>query len=237
MESEDIPQPGVMPIDREAWRNELHLSNFVNSYCQFRDINSCKGVKSILVIGPGQGLDTAVFRWRGYQVTTFDIDDTFNPDIVGSCHEMPMFANGQFDAVIASHVLEHLPEPYLDRAIAELARVADYALVYLPVSGRTFHLRFSPGILGIDWSLLLDLRPFWHKPDGVASRYCQGQHYWEVGLRGYRPKDLIRRFSGKFDVLNSYRNRDWTPSYNFVMHSKARSTTQDAPAVKGIPQA
>jgi hypothetical protein len=214
------PVPDVMPVDREAWAKELHLSNFVNTSHQVRDARSCGEVETILVIGPGQGLDTAVFRWRGHKVTTFDIDQTFKPDVVGSCHEMPMFRTGQFDLVIASHVLEHLPLPLLDLALAEIARVGRFALIYLPVSGRHFHVRIAPGVFGIDVSLIIDLLPFWRKPDGVTPRYCQGQHYWEVGLRGFRKGDLIKRFSVEFEVLHAYRNRDWTPSMNFVLSSK-----------------
>ena len=69
-----------MPVDREVWGQELHLCNFINSYYQYRDIQSCGKVEKILIIGPGQGLDTHILKWRGYDVTTFDIDETFNPD-------------------------------------------------------------------------------------------------------------------------------------------------------------
>ncbi len=224
-----IPQPSVMPIDRETWARELNLSNFVNSSYQFRDVKSCGDVKTILVIGPGQGLDTVVFRWRGYAVTTFDIDNTFQPDVIGSCHEMTMFLTGQFDVVIASHVLEHLPVPYLDAALAEIARVGRFALIYLPISGRHFHLRFAPGVFGIDISLVIDLLPFWHKPDGVTARYCQGQHYWEVGLRGFRKADLVRRFAAEFEIVRAYRNLDWTPSQNFVLRSRRERAEQANP--------
>ena len=215
-----MPTPHVMPIDRENWARELNLSNFINASYQLRDAQLCGEVKSILVIGVGQGLDTAVFRWRGYRITTLDIDDTFHPDVTGSCHDMSMFRDGQFDVVIASHVLEHFPVLYLDAALAEIARVGEFALVYLPVAGRHFHLRFAPGVLGIDISLIVDFLPFWQKPDGVTARYCQGQHYWEIGLRGFYKADLVRRFSAKFEVLRVYRNRDWTPSQNFVLRSR-----------------
>src|SRR5207237_3857301 len=131
------PQPTVMPVDREAWRKEIHLSNFVNAGYQYRDLQSCGAdVRKVLIIGPGQGLDTHVLRWLGYDVTTFDIDETFSPDHIGSVHQMTLFSDRQFDAVIASHVLEHLAVPYLDAALAELARVGRFALVYLPVAGR-----------------------------------------------------------------------------------------------------
>lgn len=215
------PRPSVMPIDREAWRKELHLSNFVNSYYQYRDVTKWVGERpTILIIGPGQGLDAAVLKWRGCRITTFDIDETFCPDIIGSCHEMPMFGNGQFDLVIASHVLEHLPLPYLDQALSEFARVGRHAIVYLPVAGRHAMLRFVPGFKGIDRRVVINFFKFWERPDGVTAKYSAGQHYWEVGYRGFRLTDLQARFSRSFEILDKYRNRDWLPSYNFVLRSK-----------------
>lgn len=221
MNMQPTPRPDVMPIDREAWRKELHLSNFVNSYYQYRDVSQWVGADaSVLIIGPGQGLDAAILKWRGYRITTFDIDATFEPDAIGSCHDMPMFASGEFDVVIASHVLEHLPLPFLDAALREIARVGRHAIFYLPVAGRHTALRLMPGFKGWDWSAILDLRRFWERPDGVNARYCGGQHYWEVGYRGFRVADLLRRFSRSYQVLASYRNKDWLPSHNFVLRCR-----------------
>lgn len=215
-----------MPIDREAWAKELHLSNFVNSFYQYRDVTRWIGPEpSVLIIGPGQGLDTQVFRWRRCRVTTFDIDETFRPDVIGSCHDMPMFDSGKFDVVIASHVLEHLPLAFLDRALGEIARVGRHALVYLPVSGRTSALRIQLGFKGIDWSAVIDLRRFWERPDGVTPRYCAGQHYWEIGYRGFRVRDIERRLAPHFVVKHSYRNKDWLPSHNFVLQSRYHGAT------------
>jgi hypothetical protein len=215
-----------MPVNREEWLKELHLSNFVNSYYQYRDLQACGAMRRILVIGPGQGLDTAVLRWRGYEVTTFDIDATFRPDVVGSVHDMKMFEKGQFDAAIASHVLEHLPVAYLDAALAEIARVARFALVYVPVAGRHAQIRIIPGFRGFDWSWIGDLFNVFHRPDGVTPRFSERQHFWEVGYRGFRKAELRRRLSAHFEVLRCYRNRDWLPSLNFVL----RSRIQDAGA-------
>jgi SAM-dependent methyltransferase len=214
------PAPAVMPLDRETWSRQLNLSNFVNSGYQYRDIQSLPDVRTILVIGPGQGLDTAVFRWRGYDVTTVDIDDTFRPDHVLSVHDMALFKDRQFDAVIASHVIEHVAEPYLDPALSEIARVGRHALIYLPVGGRHFQIRFMPGILGIDWSLIFDVFNYLDRPDGVTPRYCLHQHFWEIGRRGWRVKDVRGRLARHFEILSSYRNPDWNPSYNFVLKSK-----------------
>jgi hypothetical protein len=240
MSVNDSPHPDVMPVDREAWARELHLSNFVNSYYQYRDVARWVGsAASALIVGPGQGLDTQILRWRGYRVVTFDIDQTFKPDVIGSCHDMPMFDDGQFDVVIASHVLEHLPVPLLDRALAEIARVGRHALLYLPVAGRHLSLRINPGVGGIDWCAIVDLIRFWERPDGVTTRYCGGQHYWEVGLRGFTVADLRRRFTRDFEVLRTYRNRDWLPSCNFVLRSRhtdgSPSSLSDADSLPRTP--
>jgi len=223
-----VPEPAVMPVDREVWAKQLDLCNFINSYYQYRDLLRCGPCHSVLLIGPGQGLDTVVLRWRGYEVTTFDIDTTFAPDVVGSVHAMPQFADGQFDAVIASHVLEHMAAPYFDQALEELARVARYAIVYLPLTGRTLHARFTPGFKGLDFSLLVDYYNYFHRPNGVSARYCSGQHFWEIGMRGYRVRDILRRMQQRFDVLDAYRNRDWPGSMNFVLRSQQHAERSDA---------
>jgi len=222
MKSDDrVPAPAVMPLeDREQWREELNRTNFVNAYCQYDDLRRLGDVRTVLIVGPGQGLDTAVFRWRGYAVTTFDIDATFRPDVIGSVHDLSMFEDAQFDAVIASHVIEHVAVPYLDSAIAELARVARNAIIYLPVHGRKMQLRVMPGFRDLNLSFVLDVFNFFHEPDGLTARYNAGQHFWELGMRGFRLADLLRRFEPHFELLRHYRNADWPLSHNFVLRSR-----------------
>jgi hypothetical protein len=209
-----------MPVDREKWAQDLQLSNFVNTFYQYRDLQQCSNAKKVLVIGPGQGLDTQVLKWRKYEVTTLDIDDTFKPDVVGSVHDLSMFNSSSFDVVIASHVLEHLAVPYLDPSLSEIARVGRHCLIYLPVSGRHFQLRLKFDVKGIDLTWILDLFNYFHRPDGLTARHCAGQHYWEVGRKGFRVGNLINRFEKHFAVIDHYRNRDWNSSYNFILRSR-----------------
>jgi hypothetical protein len=216
-----IPVPAPMPVDREQWARQISLANFVNAYYQYRDIRQCDAsCKSILMIGPGQGLDALILRWKGYEITTFDIDETFDPDVVGSAHDLSMFGDQSFDVVIASHVLEHLAEPYLNDCLGEIARVGRWAVVYLPVHGRHLQVRFIPGFKGIDMSFVFDLFNYFEKPDGLTPQYMEGQHYWEVGMRGFRVRELRRRFEGYFEIVDCYRNKDWLPSHNFVLRSR-----------------
>jgi hypothetical protein len=193
----------------------------VNSYYQYRDLQSLDDCRTVLIVGPGQGLDTEILKWRGYEVLTFDIDETFRPDFIGSVHDLSRFADQQFDAIIASHVLEHLPVAYLDAALQEMSRVGRHALIYLPVHGRHMQLRLIPGFKGLDVSFIFDLFNYFRKPDGLVPRYMAGMHYWEIGMRGWCVRDVEKRLSRHFQVQASYRNKDWLPSHNFVLKSKA----------------
>lgn len=216
----DGPLPEVMPIDREKWFQELHISNFANAAHQYRDVQKLDSVKRLLIVGPGQGMETVIFRWRKYDVVTFDIDQTFQPDIQGSVDDLHMFTDKQFDVVIASHVLEHLPPAYLDKALSEIARVGRYALVYLPISGRVTRLRIMPGLRNWDWTLAVHLFNWFDRPDPRRPKYCSGQHFWEIGRAGFNDRDMRRRFSRDFEVLKAYRNPDWMVSMNYVLRAR-----------------
>lgn len=212
-------QPGPMNLNRSEWKKRLDISNFVNAYYQLRDVEAIVKSGRILVIGPGQGLDAAIFRWRGFSVTTFDIDETFCPDVVGSAHDLSVFGNKTYDIVIASHVLEHLPIRFFDAACSEMSRVAKHAVVYLPVNGRHAQLRIKPGIRGWHWSVGIDVINPLRRPTGESPEFMSGQHYWEIGLRGFSKRQIIRRMSNYFYDIKCYRNQDWTPSMNFIMTS------------------
>ncbi len=214
------PSPAPMPVDAQEWAKRLDLSNFVNAYYQFRDLQGLPHCRKLLIVGPGQGLASAVLRWRQYEVTTLDIDATFNPDVIGSVHDLSQFATGQFDAVIASHVLEHLSEDYLEQALSEIARVGHFGLVYLPVNGVYTQLRFQSNFRALDLSLLLTVSKWFERPSRSKPLYMDGQHYWEIGLKGFKVRDLLRRMEACFEVLRTYRNKDWLPSQNFVLRSK-----------------
>ena len=125
-------------------------------------MQSFKDCQKVLIVGPGQGVDASFLKWRKYKITTIDIDDTFKPDIIGSVHDLNMFADDEFDVVIASHVLEHLPIQYLDMALQEIARISRHAIIYLPVHGIPVHLRFRLGLTIFEFSLLFNLYDYFN---------------------------------------------------------------------------
>ncbi|MSQ48411.1 MAG: class I SAM-dependent methyltransferase [Deltaproteobacteria bacterium] len=217
--SDNIPEPTTMPVNKEAWLAQLHISNFHNAFFEYRDVRACTPAKNILIVGPGQGLELTVFKSRGYNVTTYDIDGDFKPDHLGSVHDMSCFASKQFDVVIASHVLEHMSFSYFDTALKELARVAHYALIYLPYAGRHIDL----GVILYQGSkerhLRVNIAPFWRKPSLTEARYASGQHFWEIGLSGCSKRTIRQAIEKRFEVLDAYQNPYWMVSMNFVLKS------------------
>ncbi len=94
--------------------------------------------KSLLDVGCGDGRLTLQLREElgclivGFDLSTAALASFPNPKCCGSADRLP-FPDRSFDVVVATEILEHVPEVlYLD-VIRELARVADtYILVTVP---------------------------------------------------------------------------------------------------------
>ncbi|MGH3182557.1 MAG: class I SAM-dependent methyltransferase, partial [Streptosporangiaceae bacterium] len=88
--------------------------------------------RQVLEVGIGSQVVTSYLRRAGVALTTFDIDPDLRPDFIGSVTEMP-FADGSFDAILCTEVLEHMPFDQTQRAMRELARCTRrYAYVAVP---------------------------------------------------------------------------------------------------------
>jgi hypothetical protein len=229
-----IPPPshtasiGAMPGDIQTWLRQLHLSNFVNAYYHLRDIERLGSCRRVLIVGPGQGLGVEVLKWRGFEVTTFDVDPAITPDVCGSVHDMRAFADGQFDVVVVSHVLEHLPATMLDGALSEMARVAQFALLYVPKHGVHVQAKVATNFYDRSWNVIVNFFNYFSKTDGLTPRYMSGQHFWELGIGGFRVRDFRRRPRRHFRIVSEYRNPDWPVSYNFVLE---RSSSHESAVV------
>lgn len=209
-----VPQPHPMPVDAESYEKALSITTFINAYYQIRDILTYSP-KKVLVIGVGVGLEPLILRSKfSIDVTTLDIDARFKPDDVGSVHDLRLYRDKQFDVVVASHVLEHLPFSYFDTCLDELARVGHHAIIYLPYAGRKLELRLVYAQRVRECSLRLTVPPL-ARISGNSPVLQAKQHYWECGYRGFSVAEISRRISRRFRIDERYRNRDWAYSVNF----------------------
>jgi len=186
-----------------------------NAVCEWTRLGG-----SVLEIGPGSGHTTWLLRHWGMNVTTLDFDESIRPDIVGDVTRIPCASNS-FDCVIAAEVLEHIPFSEFGKALSELKRICSgHVIITLPApfAGVSALLNFS----GLDEKGLFFGLPYW-----IAHKF-DGQHYWELGKRGYSAW-RIRRFVRRqgFRIVREFRPAPSLYCYFFVLASSAPLESPD----------
>lgn len=135
---------------------------------------------NVLEVGIGNGFVHRYLRQLGVSVHTVDADSRLAPDTAASVLALP-FEAASFDVVCCFETLEHLPWGDFVPALRELARVASRSvLVSLP--DVTPYLAVSVD-RGKDKPRFVRFRelPSFRAPAHVFD----GEHYWEIGKRGY----------------------------------------------------
>jgi hypothetical protein len=209
-----------MPEDAHEYAHHISVTNFINAYYQIRDALTYQPHR-VLVIGVGVGIEIAVLRSKfGITVETFDIDPDFQPDHVGSVHDLSRFSDQSFDVVIASHVLEHLPFSFFRDALSELSRVAKHAVIYLPYGGKHLEMCLSVSQRRREWKLRLHVPPVFRRISGEEPELQNNAHYWECGYPGYSVDTIRQYLEEVFYIDGCYHNDDWKYSLNFLLTSR-----------------
>lgn len=184
------------------------LERWISYYGQIHEVLKLKP-ESLLEIGKGSGLVSNVLRFREVPVTDLDIDPGLKPEVVGSVLRMPL-ADKSFDVTLCAEVLEHLPYDDFPKALSEIRRVTRRAVVLtLPHWGWTFWL-------GLKLPLIPKSDLFW-KLDGLKRHPPGGDHFWEIGKRGYpfrRVKSAIE--AAGFRIRTTYVKPD-SPYHRFFL--------------------
>lgn len=144
--------------------------------------------KSVLELGPGPGIFKAAIAQYGIDVKTLDHDPDLQPDYVGAASEMP-FDDESWDLVCAFQMLEHLPYEDSLKAVREMRRVAErYLLISLPDRTPSLRLLLDAPWVGVRQARF-DLPNPWSR-----EHLFNGEHYWEIGKRGYPVRRIIEDF-------------------------------------------
>ncbi|MDE1925200.1 MAG: class I SAM-dependent methyltransferase [Patescibacteria group bacterium] len=171
-------------VDASAYTFERYTppDRWASFYYQLREIFAAHPA-SLLEVGPGMGIIRDVTRHAGVAYTSVDIAEDLHPDVVAPVTNLP-FPDKAFDVVCAFEVLEHMPFSEFEPALAELARIARRAvLISLPHFGPSLRLEFKIPFLP-------RVRVAYKIPYPRRHTF-NGQHYWEIGKRGY-PVSKIR---------------------------------------------
>jgi len=182
-------QVGKSHYDFEHYAFE---GRFVSYYAQLKEALAQKP-SSVLEAGVGDRVFGSFIKNNtAISYTSVDVDEELQPDVVGSVLKLP-FADKSFDIACAFEVLEHLPFEQFDQALGELCRVArTHVIISVPHFGPM--LSFSLKI-----PFLPEIRVAFKIPF-PKKHIFNGQHYWELGKRGY-PVALIRRKFSEHGML------------------------------------
>jgi SAM-dependent methyltransferase len=140
----------------------------------------------LLEIGVGHALVVDYLRKViGKDVTTVDIDPALHPDIVADIADLP-FQDKGVECVMACEVLEHMPFEHAQRALKELRRVANRAIISVPNSGKGVQInvligrRTLPMMFPLPWLMR-------RKAPAIPK-----EHFWELEMSGFS----VDRFRG-----------------------------------------
>lgn len=209
-------------VDKSHYDFESYmtLTRWSSTWYQVRECLALRP-KRVLEIGPGRGLFKATMALYGVPVETVDVDPALKPDHVASCLHLP-FENDSYDVVCAFQMLEHLPFERSVAAFSEMARVArSHVLISLPNARKLWRsLVYVPRFGALQFQI--------PKPQFRAPVHSfDGEHYWEIGKRGYEFALVADQFSSAADVtlVKDFRC-DENTYHHFLLFASNRARSQ-----------
>lgn len=153
--------------------------------------------KNILEIGIGDGVyRDFIINNTSIDYKNIDIAEDLDPDIFGSVENIPTQANF-FDLVVAFEVLEHIEFDKFEKALSELKRVSrGNVIISLP--------HFGPPIkFLLKIPFLKEIKIAFKIPFPVKYEF-NGQHYWEVGKKGYSTRKIRNIIKKYFKIKKEF---------------------------------
>lgn len=166
------------------WRYYWHQQELISKYIR-------KGDK-ILEIGVGSGFTSNYLKSKGYDVTTIDIDQNKQPDIVADIVNYEF--NQKFDHILAFEVFEHIPFEDFRKAIINISKNCTKNLFVSLPRNEKFWFRISA-----DFKIFhLNNFQFATKRNKIISKH----HHWEVDFKNYSKRNILNIFEeNNFSLL------------------------------------
>jgi ubiquinone/menaquinone biosynthesis C-methylase UbiE len=184
-----------------------------NSYWHQLQLVESTAPLSVLEVGVGEGVVARELRARGSTVTTVDIAENLKPDVVGSVTALPVGDN-TFDVVLCAEVLEHIRFEDVAQALGEISRVSrKYAVISIPHPGYVF-------LLQLKFPLVKKLTLFSKLPFFWRKHRFNGEHYWELGERGFPVSRFLKEAHTAGLVLTRTCVYEDDPAHRFFLFEK-----------------
>jgi len=180
----------------------VNIERFMSYWYQLKLIYNLNP-RNILEIGIGNNFLKKYFSDSKINYKTLDTAKDLKPDIIGSVDNIPL-REKSFDLICAFQVLEHLPFDKFEKSLKEMARVSKKnVLISLPYCNISLSFRLKiPLIPEIKFSLTI--------PQFFKKHKFDGEHYWEIGARGYslnKIKNIISKYFKIKKVFSPYENK------------------------------
>jgi len=203
-------------VNKEIYRSKDYMSvgRFMSYHHQIKILMSLPECDSFCEIGKGNGITSALMQNFAYNITCVDFDADLKPDIVCSIFELDKI-DKKFDVVAAFEVLEHLPFDKFDEALENMALISNkYIVLSLPYSGITLKIELYLSKYGERFMRFIKRIPLcWKK------HHFDGQHYWELGKKGFSVK-RIKSVLKKHFILQSVQFFGYNHSQIFFICEK-----------------
>lgn len=171
-------------VDKKGYQFERYgfEERFISYYWQLKEVTRLRP-KTLLEVGVGDGVFGNFLKTNtAIEYGSLDIAEDLKPDVVGSVTEIPA-ENKSVDIACAFEVLEHLPFERFEKAVSELARVSrTHVVISLP--------HFGPSVAFSLKIPFLPLLRFQFKIPYPKEHRFNGQHYWEIGKKGFPPERI-----------------------------------------------
>lgn len=205
-------------IPQERYFNESYFrrKQFDSLISQILTVHKLSPNK-ILEIGPGNGIVSYILRKSGREVTTFDINESLSPDVVGNLTEIDtIFAHESFDLILCAEVLEHLPFEHFEPILAMYRDITrKHVIITLP---RNHHILLDfTARLKLPYIPYLKTNIFWRLP----NRQKWSGHHWEVDFApAYSLKSLLAIMSKYFKVVDCHLDKRNRSHQFFILEKK-----------------
>jgi glycosyltransferase involved in cell wall biosynthesis len=206
-------------VSKEHYRLEKYVTHerWQSYFNQVREVLRYNP-KTVLIIGPGDGIVVNILKGYGLEVETVDIESENNPNYLASVEDL---ASGQmpdkeYDAIVCCQVLEHLP---YDKFLKCLESIKAYSKGVVIVSLPEKSLRVSlslklPRFVPVFSNVVI---PFlWKK-----HRF-DGEHYWELNSAGFSVKKVAADMSKVFSLRKFYRLKTNPYHFFFILENRRR---------------
>jgi len=159
-------------------------------------------LKKLLVVGKGDGIVANILKEYTSEVKTLDIDYKLKPDYVASVEKMPL-ADNNFDIVLCTEVLEHLPFEKFEKSLSELKRVAKKCVILsLPHFGPPIKFSFKIPLIREKKIALKIPISITHT---ISKKIAKEEiHYWEIGEKNYSLKNVKKIIKKYFKIKKEF---------------------------------